>query len=140
MMLVAQARIDDLRGAADTYRAAHGRTQPASSFVPEASVTLRLGTARGEASLARLAALASAEPLQQPVLLAEVDGELVAGLALSDGRVITNQSHRTGDLIDLLRTRARQLTGNTRMSRLRSSARLCPAIGGKAISGVPRIY
>jgi len=96
-MAVAQAGIDDLRRAADARRATHGRTRPARPVVTEEIVTLRLGSTGDDKSLARLASLDSAEPLEQSVLLAEVDGQLLAALALSDGTVITDPFHRTAD-------------------------------------------
>jgi hypothetical protein len=114
---VAQARIDDLRRAADARRAAHGQAQPTRSVVTEKTVTLRFGTAGDEKSLARLAALDSAQPPEQPALLAEVDGQLLAALALSDGTVVADPVHPTVDLIDFLRARARQLDGDGRIRR-----------------------
>jgi hypothetical protein len=57
----------------------------------------------------RLAALDSAELLEQPALVAEVDGELRAALSLRDGAVIADPFHRTEALVDLLLARAAQL-------------------------------
>src|SRR5438270_7569479 len=87
---LAQTRIDDLRRAADAHRAARRVTQPAPSVAAEQSVTLRLGSTHDQKPLARLAALDGADPPEQPVLLAEVDGRLLAALALSNGRVISD--------------------------------------------------
>jgi hypothetical protein len=114
-LAVAQARIDDLRRTADARRAAHGRIRPARAVVTEKSVTLRFCSAGDEKSLARLAALNRAEPPEQPVLLAEIDGQLLAALALSEGTVVADPFHPTVDLIDLLRARARQLNGDGRI-------------------------
>jgi hypothetical protein len=80
-------------------------------------VTLRFGSAADECTLAKLAALDSSEPPARPVLLAEVDGQLLAALGLSDGTAVADPFHRTADLIDLLRARARQLDGNRRIKR-----------------------
>jgi len=55
----------------------------------EKNVTLRFASTSDEKSLARRAALDSAEPPAQPVLLAEVHGQLPAALALSDDTVIS---------------------------------------------------
>jgi hypothetical protein len=55
----------------------------------------------------------------QPVLLAEVDGQLRAALALTDGTVVADPFHPTADVIDLLRARARQLDITPRMRRSR---------------------
>ena len=134
---LAQTRIDDLRRAADAHRAARRVTQPAPFVAAEQSVTLRLGSTHDQKPLARLAALDGADPPEQPVLLAEVDGRLLAALALSNGRVISDPFHRTADLIELLRARARQVDGDSRMrrcGRLRSWARLCPPGCGESIN------
>jgi hypothetical protein len=100
---------------------ARGRTQPRAHggrpVASEKGVTLRFGSRADEASLARLAALDSSKPPAQPVLLAEVDGQLLAAVALSDGTVIADPFHPTLDLIELLRARARQLNGDSRIMR-----------------------
>lgn len=98
----------------------------------EKRVTLRFGSLADEDSLAHLAALDSSKPLAHPVLVAEVDGRLLAALALSDGKVVADPFHPTLALIELLRARARQLGVDTRVrrsgrprawSRLRAPAR-----------------
>jgi hypothetical protein len=76
-------------------------------------VTLRIGSLADQRPLARLAELDSAAPLGQPVLLAEVEGELRAALALSGGAVVADPFYPTADLVDLLRARARQLEAAT---------------------------
>jgi hypothetical protein len=80
-------------------------------------VTLRLGSPADEASLARLAALDSSRPPEQPVLLAEVDGWVRAALSLSDGSVVADPFYRTAELVDLLRARVRQLERDVPMKR-----------------------
>jgi hypothetical protein len=72
-------------------------------------VTLRFAFPDDDAGLARLAALDCALPLALPALVAEVDGELRAALSLVDGRAVADPFHFTGELVDLLRTRAQQL-------------------------------
>jgi hypothetical protein len=75
-----------------------------------------LGISQGASTdaelLARPAALDSTNLLAQPSLLAEVDGQLVTALGLSDGTVIADPFHHTADLIDLLRARAHHLAAN----------------------------
>jgi hypothetical protein len=78
---------------------------------------LRFGSPADEDTLARLAALDSSKPPAYPVLLAEVDGQLLAALGLSDGTAVADPFHRTADLIDLLRARAHQLDGSGRIRR-----------------------
>jgi hypothetical protein len=72
-------------------------------------VTLRYGFPDDAEALARLAALDSSEPPANPLLVAEVDGELHAALSLSDGSVIADPFHSTAAIAELLRARARQL-------------------------------
>jgi hypothetical protein len=94
------------------------------------TVTLRLGVAADEQRLARLAALDSSQTPMPPVLVAEVEGQLLAALGLSDGTVVADPFHPTADLIDLLRTRERQLGGKPPVrgsGRLRSWARVLAA-------------
>src|SRR6185437_7570872 len=114
---VAQARADDLRRAAarSGMPGAHARRPVAR----EKSVTLRLGAPADEGPLARLAALDSSKPPAHPVLLAEVNGQLLAALAVSDGTVVANPFHPSVDVIELLRARARQLNRDSRIGRSR---------------------
>jgi hypothetical protein len=80
-------------------------------------LTLRFGSTADEDTLARLAALDSSKPPAYPVLLAEVDGQLLAALGLSDGTAVADPFHPTADLLDLLRARAHQLDGTGPMRR-----------------------
>ena len=116
---LAQAKIDDLRRAADAYRRTHRRAQPGRAVAAERSVTLRIGSLADQGPLARLAELDSAAPPPLPVLLAEVDGQLRAALALTGGAVVADPFHPTADLIDLLHARATQLGATLRIRRSR---------------------
>jgi hypothetical protein len=106
------AKLDDDRRAAVTPNSAPRPARPRSTFAAERSVTLRFGVPADAERLARLAALDSCKPLAQRSLLAEVDGQLLAALGLSDGTVIADPFHRTADLIALLRARAHHLDTN----------------------------
>ena len=120
---LARAKANDPHRAADAKRRTQHRGRPGRSDASDRSVTLRFGSPADNGALARLAAVDSAEPPPEPVLLAEVDGQLVAALALSDGTSIANPFSPTADLIELLRTRATQLGGESHMipsGRLRS--------------------
>jgi hypothetical protein len=73
-------------------------------------VALRLA-GPDEAHVARrLASLDDAPPLTGQVLLALVDGEAVAALSLSDGRVVANPFLPTEAAVGLLRLRAQHLS------------------------------
>lgn len=118
-MALAQAKVDDLRRAADAYRLAHGHAQAEQPVAVDRSVTLRFGSPADQGALAQLAELDSSMPPVEPVLLAEVDGQLRAALALITGAVIADPFYPTAGLIDLLRARARQLHANSRIRRSR---------------------
>ena len=81
----------------------------------------------------RVATLDSALVHEGPLLVAEADGEIVAALSLSDGRVIADPFRRTTAAVDLLRLRAGQLprpgAGARRgiLRRLRGRAAAVPA-------------
>ena len=124
---LARAKADDLGRAADAHRLTHRRAQPSRTVAADRSVTLRFASPANQGPLARLAELDSSTPPAQPVLLAEVDGQLRAALAVADGTVVADPFHPTTDLIDLLRSRARQLDAAPRIRhsrRLRSWSRL----------------
>ena len=126
-MALARAKADDLRRAADAYPLMHRRTQPPQPVAAKRRVTLRVASPADQKRLARLAELDSSTPPTQPVLLAEVGGQLRAALALTDGAVVADPFHPTADLIDLLRARARHLDATPRIKRshrLRSWSRL----------------
>ena len=116
---LARAKADDLRRAADAHRLTHRRAQPGRPVATERSVTLRFASPADQRPLARLAELDSSTPPTQPVLLAEVDGQLRAALALTDGTLVADPFHPTADLIDLLRARARQLDATPSIKRSR---------------------
>jgi hypothetical protein len=124
-MAVEQEKADDLRRAAVARNLTRRQAEPGPPVAADRSVTLRFGVPADQNRLARLAALDSSRAPAQPILLAEVDGELLAALALSDGAVVADPFHPTADLIDLLRARADQLDGGSptrRSRRLRSRA------------------
>ena len=57
---------------------------------PDPTIVIRSARADDGPALRRLAALDSARPLQRPVLLASVDGVVVAARSLADGRAIAD--------------------------------------------------
>lgn len=83
-------------------------SSPALAPVP--GVTIRPAFPDDAHALARLAALDSQRLPSGPLLLAEIDGEPWAALALETGRVVADPFRPTAALVDLLRGRAAQLT------------------------------
>jgi hypothetical protein len=101
-LLAAHEHRRDLRTAAEQTRVDDGHT-------PVTRVTLRYAGAADGPGLKHLAELDSALAPSGPALVAEVDGRLRAALPLDGGRPIADPFHRGAELIELLRTRARQL-------------------------------
>jgi hypothetical protein len=125
-MAVAHANSDDLRRAAVGSNRKRHPPQPRPAIAAERSVTIRLGVPADQNRLDRLAVLDSSRTPASPILLAEVDGQLHAAIALSGGSVIADPFRPTADLIGLLRARAHQLNRSSpmrRSGRVRSSSR-----------------
>jgi hypothetical protein len=87
------------------------------------TMTLRYAVFDDAPDLLRLAQLDSAEPLADPILVAEVSGRITAALSLSEDRVIADPFVLTAGTIELLRARAGQLSGTGRRWRLRPRGR-----------------
>ena len=108
---IAPEHIADLRRAADHHRAATVAALPISN---ERVVALRLAHSEDARDVRRLAELDEAPAPLGPVMLALVDGEAVAALSLSEGRVVANPFVPTENAVSLLRVRAMQLSGERR--------------------------
>jgi hypothetical protein len=146
-MLLARARADDLyrdaattrrvgeaRRAAQTGRSGRARGHRRSGLsadlaTPQRAVTLRRYSAEDHGPLARLAALDSSKPPSQPLVVAEVEGELRVALSLSDGSLVADPFHLTQGVAELLRAYARQFdttaARNSAASSSTSPAMLC---------------
>ena len=105
---VAREHIADLRRAAEHHRA--GISVPARRS-DEQVIALRVAQPKDEYDVSRLAQLDDAPRPVGPVMLAVVDGEAVAALSLSDGRVVANPFVATENAVSLLRLRAAQQSG-----------------------------
>ena len=101
---VAATQIADRHAAAATARAAR-RARKSSSPGPLARLVLRRAAAEDAAALARLARLDSAPRPSADMLVAEVDGQLVAAVPFDGVRAIADPFRPTADLIELLRAR-----------------------------------
>ena len=109
--LLAEARIQELRRAADDSRLARAAKdasrQPAVNL--ELPITIRPARAADASALANLAERDSAEVPLEPVLIAEASGELRAAVSLYDGAAIADPFKHTRWMVELLHTRAAQL-------------------------------
>ena len=82
------------------------------------SLTIRIAYPDDRTALERLATL-DARPLpSEPLLVAEVDGELWAAISLPDGGAVADPFRPSGALIGLLHTRRLQLAEPSRKARL----------------------
>jgi hypothetical protein len=81
------------------------------------TIAIRAATSDDARTLTRLAALDSAAVPDGPVLLAEVDGQARAAIALRDGRVVADPFERTAGLTTLLRMQAENVAGERREHR-----------------------
>jgi hypothetical protein len=94
-------------GRAGSRGAAAGKSPTTSA----PAVTLRFACAEDDRALERLAQLDSARTPRGPQLVAEVGGQLRAAISLTDGAVLANPFDHTSELVNLLRARAAQLSG-----------------------------
>jgi hypothetical protein len=112
---LAQGRIDDLHRAGERERRAAATRAAGRGDRP---LTIRMSRPADREPITRVARLDSQWPPGEPLLVAEVDEEIVAALSLETGVVIANPFKRTADVVALLRLRAEQLTVPRRRERL----------------------
>lgn len=74
-----------------------------------AEVRIRYAGPGDDIAVAQLAALDSAQVPDPPLLVAEVDGQVLAALSLWDGRVVADPFRQTQALVELLAVRAAQI-------------------------------
>jgi hypothetical protein len=73
------------------------------------TITIRTSQAADAGELLRLAALDSADPIEGPALVAEVDGRLWAALPFGGGRAVADPFTESAHVTDLLRAHAAAL-------------------------------
>jgi hypothetical protein len=88
-----RARVAELRGAAHRHGSRSSRRR----------LSFRSAEARDRAALDRLAVLDAAEPLACPLLVAEIDDEVVAAIGAA-GEVIADPFVPTSRLVETLRS------------------------------------
>jgi hypothetical protein len=76
------------------------------TLTPTPTIAIRAAAPGDGPTLSRLAALDSSAVPFGPTLIAEVDGEPRAALALRDGRVVADPFERTVELVELLKVHA----------------------------------
>jgi hypothetical protein len=81
------------------------------------TIMIRASEATDAGELLRLAALDSAEPIDGPALVAEVNGLLRAALPLQGGRAISDPFAESAHVVELLEAHARAVGAETRDGR-----------------------
>jgi hypothetical protein len=83
---------------------------PLGTILSMTRLTIRPAAPTDTAALAHLAALDSSDVPAEPVLVADLGGRLVAAVSVEDGAAIADPFTRSADAVELLRSRARQVT------------------------------
>ena len=96
----------------------HAASLAESATAPREDVVLRRSTSHDAAALARLAQLDGAPRPVGAVLVAELDGEIVAAVPVEGGRAIADPFRPTAELVELLNTRTRKPASSRRLPRL----------------------
>ena len=104
---VAAEQLADRYADAAAFRAARQAAPVVTT--PRERLVLRRSGAQDAAALTRLAQLDSAPRPDDAVLVAELDGEIVAAMPFDGGRAIADPFRPTAELVELLRTRTRLL-------------------------------
>jgi hypothetical protein len=127
--MLARTRRDELRRG-DGLRSLRAQARASLRVAPEdagVQITIRQSWPDDAAALERLAQLDSRPVPRAPALIAEVDGELRAALSLHDGATISHPFRVTTGALQLLATRAGQLSRSrgTRWGRWRAADDNC---------------
>lgn len=104
------------------------------------NINIRQLTALDSVEVDRLAALESSSAPLGPLLGAEVEGKLLAAIAIGSGEVVADPFSRTKELRDLLELRVAQLRQHQRPVRgvLRRRSASAPAPAGQLVGLHPR--
>jgi hypothetical protein len=81
---------------------------------PANSNVIRLAGDADEAALERLAEIDSARPLEHPILVGEIRGQVAAAIDLDERRTIADPFQRTAQLRSQLRARAAAFDASAR--------------------------
>ena len=119
---VAAEQLADRQAAAVAFRAANQVESGAS--LPNERLVLRRSTSQDAAVLTRLAQLDGAPRPVGAVLVAELDGEILAAAPFDGGRAIADPFRPTAELVELLKARlAVKGAPSRRLPRLRPHLR-----------------
>lgn len=136
-----QARTRRLRGEAETWRLAHSGSGQEQGRSSPGDLAIRIANRQDGSALKRLAQLDGRRPpTVSRLLVAEVDGEVLAALPLDGGEAVADPFRQTSTLVAMLRLRAGQLRpGRTRLTLRARLSRLlrAPAERSPAVPATP---
>jgi hypothetical protein len=121
---LAGEHIRDLRNEVARSGWSRRRASAVAEGTPRPGLTLRRFAERDIDAIRRLAALDSKPIPAGGVLVAELEGELVAALPLDGGEALADPFKPTADIVQMLRLRARQLERSSRTSTAPTRRRL----------------
>jgi hypothetical protein len=101
-------------------------------MLPANAYVIRLAGDHDEDALARIAELDSAEPLEHPILIGEIDGRAEAAVDLDSGRTIANPFVPTAALLVHVRMRAAAIEAYARTPNV--ADRIRAAIAPRAVT------
>jgi hypothetical protein len=104
-----QVRARQFRGEAEAWQIAHSAAGNRADTSQPRALSIRMAVPEDGSALRRLAQLDGRRPLEVSLLLvAEVDGEVLAALPLDGGEAIADPFRRTATLVAMLKMRAGQ--------------------------------
>jgi hypothetical protein len=104
----------------------------AMDTVTDLPITIRMAYPDDASALRRLAELDSAAVPAEPLMLAEVDGELQVAVSMSDLSTIADPFVPTAHVVDLVRGHIRQ-TVSTSAPRRRLLSKLSPVLSPRVV-------
>ena len=116
---VAATQLSDRHAAAAAERAARRATAGPEVVAPRERVVLRHAVPEDAAAVTGLARLDSAPRPSGDLLVAEVDGQILAAVPVDGGRAIADPFHPTAELVELLRAGIDPVVPPRRVRRLR---------------------
>jgi hypothetical protein len=114
---LAREHIADLRHAAESERRVAQARAAEDDGGRTSTVELRAGRFDDRRSLQDLTNAAHQSPLSGPLLVATLDGHVVAAVELATQRTVNGPEAEAGGALELLRLRAEQLGGRPRRRR-----------------------
>ena len=99
-------------------------------------IRIRIAHETDLAAVTTLAGRDTSQPPAWPILVAEVGAEIRAAISLTDGEVVADPFHRTSELVEMLRIRARAASASAQPRGWRITGRRLAAASSSLRTGV----